>query len=305
MKISTNTGFSPDLCTLAEAIPLIRKAGFDCFDLSLFGMLSDDDAFNGPDYMTKAKELRKIADACGIPCNQAHAPFPTSFRDDTPAHIEANKKLPEQLRRSLEVAATVGAKAIVVHPMHHLHWTDHAAELAEKNRAFYASLLPYCREYGIRVAVENMWQQNRYGKGIIDSACSRPDEFVAYLEALDPEWFVACLDIGHCTLTDHAPADMIRALGHKHLHALHVHDNDGLGDLHTLPFQPRNSKVDWESVTDALAEIDYDGELTLETDYFHSNIPRELLPATLRYMAEVARYLANEIDRKKAAGKAN
>ena len=59
--------------------------------------------------------------------------------------------------------------------------------------------------------------------------------------------------------------------------------------------------MDWVGVTDALAEIDYDGELTLEADYFHTNIPRELLPATLRYMAEVARYLANEIDRKKAA----
>ena len=44
MKISTNTGFSPDLSTLAEAIPLIRNAGFDCFDLSLFGMKSDDKA---------------------------------------------------------------------------------------------------------------------------------------------------------------------------------------------------------------------------------------------------------------------
>ena len=46
MKISTNTGFSPDLSTLAQAIPLIRNAGFDCFDLSLFGMKSDDDEFN-------------------------------------------------------------------------------------------------------------------------------------------------------------------------------------------------------------------------------------------------------------------
>ncbi len=301
MKISTDTVFFPDFSNLAEALPLIRDAGFDCFDLSLFGMLSDDDKFNGPDYVAKAKELRKIADGCGIPCNQSHAPFPVTYPNDTPEHIEANGKLPDKVRRSLEVAAIVGAKAIVVHPVHHLHWSDCAEELKELNRVFYTSLLPYCREYGIRVAVENMWQRNRYGNGIIDAACSRPDEFVAYMEMLDPEWFVACLDIGHCLLTDHAPADMIRALGHKHLHALHVHDNDGIADFHELPFQPRHAKVDWESVTDALAEIDYDGELTLESDNFHRNIPRELLPATLRYMAEVARYLANEVDRKKAA----
>ena len=301
MKISTNTSFAPAMSTLAEAIPLIRNAGFDCFDLSLFGMVHDDDEFNGPDCIAKAKELRKIADACGISCNQSHAPYPTSHSNDTPEHILANEKIPDRLHRSLEIAAIVGAKTIVVHPNQHLHWNTHREELAEQNRVFYASLLPYCREYGIRVAVENMWQYNRYGKTIVDSACARPEEFVSYMEMLDPEWFVACLDIGHCVLTDHAPADMIRALGHRYLHALHVHDNDGLGDLHTLPFQPKHAKVDWASVTDALAEIDYDGELTLETDYFLQNIPRELLPATLRYMAEVARYLANEVDRKKAA----
>lgn len=301
MKISTNTGFSPRLSTLAEAIPLIRSAGFDCFDLSLCDMMSDDNPFNSPEGLTYARELRKIADDCGIPCNQAHSVYPTSNKNDTPEHILANEKLPGRIRRSLEIAAIVGAKTIVVHPNQHLHWNAHADELREINRAFYTSLLPACREYGIRVAVENMWQRNHYGNTIVDSTCSTAREFVSYMEMLDPEWFVACLDIGHCTLTDHAPEELIRALGHKHLHALHVHDNDGLGDLHTLPFHPKHAKVDWAAVTDALAEIDYDGELTLEADYFHNNIPRELLPATLRYMAEVARYLANEIDRKKAA----
>lgn len=300
MKISTNTSFAPALASETEAVRLIRDAGFDCFDLSLFGMIDDDDPYNAPDYLSRARELRRVADDCGIPCNQSHAPFPTSYRDDTPEHIEANGKLPDKLHRALEIAATVGAKTIVVHPRQHLHWADHAAGLMEENRTFYESLLPLCRAYGIRVAVENMWQRNRYGKGIVDSTCSRPDEFTAYMEMLDPEWFVACLDIGHCLLTDHTPADMIRALGHRHLHALHIHDNDGIGDLHTVPFQPNAAKVDWSSVTDALAEIDYDGELTLETDYFLKNIPSELLPASLKYMNEAAWYLANEVDRKRA-----
>ena len=187
----------------------------------------------------------------------------------------------------------------MVHPKHHLHWTTHSEELKELNRAFYTSLLPSCREYGIRVAVENMWQQNRYGKGIIDSACSRPDEFAAYMEMLDPEWFVACLDIGHCTVTNHRPEDLIRTLGKKHLHVLHIHDTDGKADLHTLPFQ--STATDWGAVTDALAEIGYEGELTLEADNFHGRIPAGLLQPTLNYMASVARYLADATERKKQA----
>lgn len=299
MKISTNTGFVPTLAGLTDSIPLIAEAGFDCFDLSLCSMIHDDDVFNGPDSVRRAKELRRIADDCGIPCNQAHAPFPTSYREDTPENLAKNAALPEKLRRSLEVAAIVGAKSIVVHPKHHLHWADHAAELREQNLEFYGSLVPYCREYGIRIAVENMWQRNRFGRAIVDSTCSTPDEFVAYMEMLDSEWFVACLDIGHCTLTDHQPADLIRRLGHRWLHALHVHDTDGREDLHTLPYQ--STAVDWESVTDALAEIDYDGEITLEADTFHRRIPSTLLAPTLRYMAAVARQLADAVDAKKAA----
>ena len=53
--------------------------------------------------------------------------------------------------------------------------------------------------------------------------------------------------------------------------------------------------------TDALAEIDYDGEITLEADTFHRRIPSALLAPTLRYMAAVARQLADTVDAKKAA----
>lgn len=299
MKISTNTDFSPALEATGEIVRLTRDAGFDCFDLSLFGMLSDDHPFNGAGYEKRALELRQIADDCGMTCNQSHAPFPSSYPDTTPENIAANGKLPEKLRRAIEIASIMGAKAIVVHPKHHLHRNNHAAELKELNLAFYNSLLPYCRAYGIHVAVENMWQRNRFGKAIVDSACSSPEEFSAYMEMLDPEWFVACLDIGHCTLTDHEPAELIRALGQKHLHALHVHDNDGVGDLHTTPYLSTPARVSWDSVTDALAEIGYDGEITLEVDY--QRVSAELLPAFLKYNAQTARFLANEVERKKAA----
>lgn len=237
MKIATNTGFVPALTDYAHGIPMLRQAGFDCFDLSICCQIDTDGYFEGAEGEARAKEVRRIADACGMVCNQSHAPYPTSYRDDTPEHIEMNRVLPEKLRRAMEIAAIVGAKAIVVHPWQHLRWADCAAELKEQNLAFYESLLPLCRAYNIRVAVENMWQRNRFGRSIVDSVCSTPREFLDYMEMLDSEWFVACLDIGHCTVTNHRPEDLIRTLGKKHLHVLHIHDTDGKADLHTLPFQ--------------------------------------------------------------------
>ncbi len=300
MKTSINTGvLSPKFVTLRESIPMLKEAGFDCFDISLYEEKGFESFFNKPNYMTEAKELRKIADACGITCNQSHSVYPTSYPDDTDEHITANKELPEKIRRTIEIASVLGAKSIVVHPRQHLHWCDHANELLEENISFYESLEGYCRQYGIKVALENMWQRNRYGNAIVDSTCSTPSEFVAYMDRLNPDYFIACLDIGHCTLTDHDPADMIRALGHSRLHALHVHDNDGVGDLHTVPFQPNHAKVNWNSVIDALVEIDYDGDITLETDYFMRNIPLELVPASLKYASATARYLGDAIERKR------
>lgn len=216
MEIASNTGFVPALTDYAHGIPMLRQAGFDCFDLSICCQIDTDGYFEGAEGETRAKEVRRIADACGMVCNQSHAPYPTSYRDDTPEHTEMNRVLPEKLRRAMEIAAIVGAKAIVVHPQQHLRWADCAAELKEQNLAFYESLLPLCRAYNIRVAVENMWQRNRFGRSIVDSVCSTPREFLDYMEMLDSEWFVACLDIGHCTVTNHRPEDLIRTLGKKH-----------------------------------------------------------------------------------------
>ena len=84
---------------------------------------------------------------------------------------------------------------------------------------FYRSLIPYCEEYNIKVALENMWQ---YPRTISHSTCSRPAEFVKYMDELNNPCFVACLDVGHAMLVKEKPDDMIRALGGQRLQALHM-----------------------------------------------------------------------------------
>ena len=110
MKISTNTDFFPAPEAAGDAIRLTHDAGFDCFDLSLFGMKADDHPFNAPGYEKHARELRHIANECGIVCNQSHAPFPSSYPDTTPEWIAANRTIPDKLRRAMEIAAIVGPR---------------------------------------------------------------------------------------------------------------------------------------------------------------------------------------------------
>lgn len=291
MLISTPTSPLKRLFDDKGAIELIAKAGFDAFDMSYLEMFSDSDncEINKPTYIKYSEELRRFADSVGIVCNQAHAPFHSSCGDPT----EDNKKF-DAIVRSMESAAILGAKNIVVHPKQHLRYSENKEILREMNIEFYSSLVPYCREFGIHVAAENMWQNSRVGDKIVESTCASPDEFCDYIDSVGSEYIVACLDIGHCVLVDRKPSEMIKALGRNRLKALHVHDVDGLKDLHTLPFL---AGVDFDDMTTALGEIGYDGDMTFETVNFTGGMPKEIISDAYKFECAVGRYLAAEVEK--------
>lgn len=116
----------------------------------------------------------------------------------------------------MEAASILGAQVIVVHPIQHLTYAEYPNELFEMNVKFYKSLIPYCEKFGIKVAVENMWQYNNVNKVITDSTYSRAWEFYKYIDTADSEWIVGCLDIGHASLVG---ADVFLVKFPEELHA--------------------------------------------------------------------------------------
>ena len=275
-----------------EAIKVIADAGFDAYDISLFKLTRDESyIFNSPDYANIAKDLRGYADSLGIVCNQSHAPFPSSTGKE-----EEDKVIFEKIVRAMEIASILGAKIIVVHPKQHLVYAEHPDELFRMNVEFYKSLIPYCEKFGIKVATENMWQWYNGNKVPSDSTCSRAWEFCKYLDAIDSEWIVGCLDIGHVSLMSADIPEFIRKMGNKRLQALHVHDTDFKSDKHTIPFA---EKIDFIAMCKALAEIDYKGDLTFEADAFYRGIPEALYPAATKYLCEVGRFLISQIEEAK------
>ncbi len=286
MLVSTQTEHLAAKFSQEEAIRMLAQAGFEAFDLSLFSQKP----FDADDYREVARHLRSVADECGIVCNQAHAPFPSSKSDQ-----DFNEKAFAQIVRAMEVASLMGAKQIIVHPVQHLYYPEHVLELKEMNQIFYQALVPYSKAFGIRVALENMFQGDPRRHVLIESTCNSPDEFCDYLDALPAEHFTACLDIGHCGLVGQDAASFIRALGHERLGALHVHDNDYHHDSHTLPFM---GALPWDAITSALADIRYQGDITLEADRFLARLPDHLLSEATHLMCGVAKHLRDEVLRK-------
>ena len=202
-----------------------------------------------------------------------------------------NEVMDAHVRAAIEVAGAIEAGIIVVHPIHCP--TLSAAEQMEWNLEYYRSFEPLCKKWGIKIAIENMWGV-RDGK-IVPNVCSVGEELGAYLDALASDSFTVCADLGHFPMVGADTAEELRTLGAR-TGALHIHDNNLIHDWHNIPF---SGKMNWDSITSALAETNYKGALTFETDKgYLEPMPTELFFSALKHMAEVGRYLKSQIEQK-------
>ena len=130
----------------------------------------------------------------------------------------------------------------------------------------YFELLPFAKEHNVKIATENMWNWFPDAEHSTFAACATPESFNAHLDAVNDDYFVACLDIGHAEMkgSNTTAEEMVRALGNR-LKALHIHDNDRLHDSHQLPF---TMNIDFEPIVKALKDINYDGYFTLEASSY-------------------------------------
>lgn len=275
-----------------KAVEMIAAAGFDAFDYSLFRMRYENDILNTDEYKSHLQNIMNTAKKCGIYCTQTHAPFPSSTDDK-----EYNKSIYKKLLRSIEISGMLGAKCVIIHPKQHLNRTYYLAEcrskLYEINMEFYNSLIPYAKNSGIKIAVENMFGWDDRRKVISDSTCSHPEEFCKYIDDLNSPYITACLDIGHCGVVGNDPANMIYKLG-KRIGALHIHDNGYKNDDHAIPYA---GHIDWYSVTKALADIGYNGDFTFETDNFYNSMDNDFLPTATKFLHDTGRHLISLIEK--------
>jgi sugar phosphate isomerase/epimerase len=293
MIVSTLTAHLAGIYGDEEAIRKLAEIGYDAYDFSMFDIGKDGHPINSSEYESYVQKLRRAADESGIVCNQTHAPFPSYLQGNG----EYNKRIYPLLVRAIEVTGLLGGKTVIIHPaVFSGHKTDGDSLCWETNMELYHSLLPYAKKCNVKIALENMFNWYKGDAAASPATCSSPEEFVKYMDALDSNHFVACVDIGHSSMENtggRSAAEMIRALGSKRLKALHIHDNDLIHDLHTLPF---TQKVDWDEVMTALKEIQYDGDFTFEADAFLGQFPDELAVHASRLMLEVGRYFVKKYE---------
>jgi sugar phosphate isomerase/epimerase len=160
------------------------------------------------------------------------------------------------VRNRIDFASALGADAIV---MHVPAFSDPYSEDPRwtQLRKSLDILEDYARAHHIRIAIENGGDNSM--------------ETIARLYKLyDADFLGMCYDCGHGNITGHG-LDQLERLKER-LYVIHLHDNDGKGDQHNIPF---TGSVDWQRLVGLLAHSSYKKPISMESNIHRSGISDE------------------------------
>lgn len=292
---------------IEEGFQRIKEAGFQCIDFSLDQYMVNSDIYAGKnlhffdksedeirDYFSKHHDYAK---KYGLYYSQMHMPYPLYVYGKE----EISQYMWEQVvPKSLLVCETLECPYIVVHPFKIRTQLGIEAE-KEENIRYFKKLIPMLRGKTYKICFENLYE-NRNGR-LVPGVCAYPEEAIYYLDTLNEmageECFGFCFDVGHANLIGMDMYRMITMLGNR-LKVLHLHDNDGIYDLHQIPYTFTRERgkalaTDWEGVLQGLRDIGFGGTLSFETYPGMSCFPERIQQKVLELIAEIGKEMQQRI----------
>lgn len=152
----------------------------------------------------------------------------------------------ELVRNRIAMAAQLGSGVIIMHAP-----GDSTPELYRQSLN---ELRVYALEHGVRIAIEN----------------GNMSEIGEMLSECDADYVGLCYDAGHGNMAGDG-LDMLEQLKDR-LISVHLHDNDGAGDLHNPLF---SGTGDWERLAGIMAASSYDKCVSMEVTMPNSGIEDE------------------------------
>ncbi len=151
----------------------------------------------------------------------------------------------ELVRNRIDMAARLGGDVIIIH-IPSTEPVEARPSLLKQIRKSLDQLEPFARSHAVRVALENM----------------AGDDFTmleTLLSEYEPGFLGLCYDSGHANLGGNGLEHLERLK--DRLIAVHLHDNDGVYDLHQIPF---TGTVDWPGAAKVIASSAYGKCVNLE-----------------------------------------
>lgn len=261
--------FKPFISDDVKLYKGIKSAGYDYVDYSMYDkMFVENPIFSKStrEWQNYFKNVRNVIEGEGLQVSQVHCIFPPDFSDKV-THVRdyANEYELDYYKKELESASILGAPFAVVHHLKDgvLSEDDKKQETFDKNVVFYGKILPTAKKFGVKIAIEDLFSKDETSPfGYKKSHIGTAEEMVEFIEYINDDGIVACLDVGHINMFDRPVDEAVRILGNN-LKVLHLHDNYGRADLH-LP--PLYGNVNWLGLKKALDDIGYNGVYSMELD---------------------------------------
>lgn len=294
-----------------DGFEMLRRAGFSCCDFSLNGYLKNTDIYQDKlnrffdrsvteliDFFRPHKEAAEIA---GIKINQMHMPYPIYVPK---GDAELNGYLWNMVApKSMEICRFLECKNIVIHGFKLAHFLGTEELEWQETEKFIDSIAPIAKETGITICIENLY--DGIGGHLIEGPGCDARKAAERIDRINDRYGAEvlgfCFDTGHANLVGLDMEDFITTLGSR-LKVLHIHDNDGIGDLHQIPFtftKTRENKpsTDWEGFIRGLKSIKFSGVLSFETAPALNAFPQEMKEDTLAFISRIGEYFAGRICR--------
>jgi L-ribulose-5-phosphate 3-epimerase len=256
---SAATG-SAAAATDLQPIKLALKCGMAAFNSDLAGTFAtlkelgyDGVELDSPGGQNKSEALA-ASKTTGLPIHGVVNSIHWNVRLSDPSEEVRNKSL-EGLLTAIRESAAVGGSSVLLVPAVVDNHTTHD-QAWERSITQIRKALPLAAELGIHILIENVWNQFLYQP---DGGNAQDAKLLCdYLDEIHSPWIGSYFDIGNHQRYGQ-PAEWIRQLG-KRIVKLDVKDWGVAGGFGKIG----EGDVDWPSVRQALAEIQYTGWATAE-----------------------------------------
>lgn len=293
-----------------KGFTMLAGAGFSCADFSLNGYLMSTDIYKSDInrfFDAPVSELERFfaphkngAKAAGITINQMHMPYPIYVPT---GESDVNDYLwSEVAPKSMAVCAFMECPYIVIHGLKLAKFLGSEEEEWKQTERFIDSIAPMAKEMGITICIENLYES--IGGHLVEGPCCDVRKAVERIDRINDRYHGEvlgfCFDTGHANLVGLDFEQFITTLGSR-LKVLHIHDNDGISDLHQIPFtftktRENHSSTDWDGFIRGLRNIRFNKILSFETAPVLTAFPDEMKETVLSFIAQIGQYFVYKID---------
>ena len=268
-RIVTTTDVFEEGYSAKLAAERLARLGYEGIDMGFDYWTFEDSPFLGDGYLDWARGVRAAANAAGIVYTHAHAPGEADAGD--------------VIGRSIEAAAVLGARYLVVHPIWHEkngHTIETRARFLDVNAKAIKKWLPKAQACGVVLLSEN----------ILWGASKNPRIIADLVKKVDSDWFGWCFDVGHAHCSGYE-AEILRKCSVVPM-SLHIQDNDGSGDGHLIP---GDGNIDWTAFLAVLRDVGYLGDCVLEAHHQSLEAPDAERDAILTRLLKIAQPMRDEM----------